>query len=76
MNVVVGARRIFILRENMDVVPTFNNVQRGRAYFSLRAPVVGDSFLATSCSSSIPFNEIEPAPGHEGRPRAAESCGA
>ena len=59
MNVVVGARRIFILRENMDVVPTFNNVQRGRAYFSLRAPVVG-AFDAQPpvASSSIPFNEI------------------
>ena len=59
VNVVVRARRIFIFREDMDVVPTFNNVQRGRAYFSLRAAVVRRLDAQPPVAPpSIPFDKI------------------
>ena len=59
MNVVVRARRVLVLGEDMDVVPVLYDVQRGRAYFRLRAAVVGRlDAQPPVASSSVPLDQI------------------
>ncbi len=74
MNIIISTCGILVLRENMDVVPILDDVQRGRAYFRLRAPVVGRlDAQPPVASSSIPFDKVarQRRPGHEERPQAA-----